>query len=91
MISMEGTGTGRGRTRRTDTGMIDILEMIGAEMRNRLRAILSWEITVKLCESRIHLALHRSEVARNLFPTLTSLQSSPWRRRREGSPPRTRS
>ena len=42
MISMEGTGTGRGRTRRTDTGMIDILEMIGAEMRNRLRAILSW-------------------------------------------------
>ena len=32
MISMEGTGTGRGRTRRTDTGMIDILEMIGVDL-----------------------------------------------------------
>ena len=40
MISMEGTGTGRGRTRRTDTRMIDIVEMTGVETRNRLRSIL---------------------------------------------------
>ena len=33
---MEGTGTGIGRTRRTDIGMIDMLEMTGAETTNRL-------------------------------------------------------
>ena len=39
MISMEETDTGRGRRRRTDTGMTDMQEMREAETRNRLRTV----------------------------------------------------
>ena len=39
MISMEETDTGRGRRRRTDTGMTDMQEMKEAETRNRLRTV----------------------------------------------------
>merc|ERR1719365_342472 len=66
MISMEETDTGRGRRRRTDTGMTDMQEMREVETRNRL------------------------EVARSLFPTLTSLLSQ-WRKGREASRLKTRS
>ena len=91
---MEGRGTGgRGRTEKTDTEMIDMPGMV-AERRNRLRTVKLRnrleQGDVSLYELRCKLPPHRLEVARNLSPTLTSLPSLLWRRRREDFQLRTR-